>query len=275
MRIRGSGSGSSGGFGGGRGRSSNFRQGRKVGQKVRGRVIQRVSADMAWVEIDGIRLLAQLQSPPREGTLLTFVIQQLTPEIILRELFEPRAAATGRLETAAAFEAARTLFENKLRPFVPALARIAAPLRARAFTALLGDQPKLLMNYLDTLSCARVIASEFPNGGRRLLYQPWLAPEARRQATIVHQPPQSQGSGLVAALVEFELPPFGLVRAEFLNKDGETGYRLKLQHPEAKEALLHRLEAATAGLNGVGCLGVGKLPQREHGGIVAELLFAS
>jgi len=274
MRIGDSGSGSSGGYGSGGGRSSSFRQGRRVGQKVRGRVIKRISTDMAWVEIDGVRLLAQLQSAPREGTWLVFVIQQLSPEIVLKELFEPREASTRRLETAASFEAARTLFENKFRPFVSVLSKLSPGIRSTAFVTLLGDQPKLLATYLDTLACAREIATRFPSGNHRLLYQPWLIPEGRRQATIVRTPQTDQESQLVAAMVEFELVPYGLVRSEFLNKNGETGYRLKLQRPELKEELKRRLEALTEGQESIRCLSVDKLPQREHGGIVAELLFA-
>ncbi|MEF2232292.1 MAG: hypothetical protein V3571_15265 [Pseudodesulfovibrio sp.] len=240
---------------------------------MRGRIIKRVSADMAWVEIDGVRLLAQLQSPPREGTWLTFVIQQLSPEIVLKERFEARAASALRLEYAASFEAARTLFENQFRPFAFTVAKLVPRLRPHAFATLLGDERKLLATYLDTLACAREIVSGFPPDGHRLFYQPWLIPEARRQATIVRQSAKGSDSLLVTVLVEFELEPFGLVRAEFLNKKGETGYRLKLQRPELRDTLFRRLESVTGGLN-PRCLGIAKLPQREHGGIVAELLFA-
>ncbi|MDD3310660.1 hypothetical protein [Pseudodesulfovibrio sp.] len=273
MRIFGSGSGNSG-FGGGDDRSTAFRRGRRPGQKVRGRVLKRVADDMAWVEIEGHRLLAQLRSSPREGTWLVFVIRQLVPEIVLKELYESGTAATPRLETAASFEAARALFENRFRPEAAQVAALPAAERSGAFLTLLESAPKLRAAYLDALGCAGEITALFPPS-HRLLYQPWLLPEARRQATVVRAPAEEDESRMQAAMVEFELPAFGLVRAEFLNKDGETGYRLKLQHPDRREALQAHLEAEVRPATGtVRCLGVAKLAQREHGGIVAELLFA-
>jgi len=271
MRIYGSGSGNSG-FGGGEDRSSAFRRGRRPGQKVRGRVIKRVADDMAWVEIEGHRLLAQLRSYPREGTWLVFVIQQIVPEIVLKELYETGTAATPRLETAASFEAARTLFENRFRTHADQLAALPAAERPAAFLTLLETDPKLRAAYLDALGCAGEITALFPST-HRLLYQPWLLPEARRQATVVRIPAEDDQSRMQAAMIEFELPPYGLVRAEFLNKDGETGYRLKLQSPDRRDALQRYLETAIPG-DAVRCLGIAKLAQREHGGIVAELLFA-
>ncbi len=55
MRIRNSGSGFSGFSSDSR--SSSFRQGRRPGQKVRGKLLKWVSEDMAWVEIEGHKLV--------------------------------------------------------------------------------------------------------------------------------------------------------------------------------------------------------------------------
>jgi len=272
MRVYGSGSGNSG-FSGGDDRSSAFRRGRRPGQKVRGRVVKRVADDMAWVEIEGHRLLAQLRSYPREGTWLVFVIKQLVPEIVLKELYESGTASTPRLESAASFEAARAIFENRFRPTADGIAALPASGRAGAFLSLLESDAKLRAAYLDALGCAAEITALFPST-HRLLYQPWLLPEARRLATVVRTPAEDDASRMQAAMVEFDLHPYGLVRAEFLNKDRETGYRLKLQQPDSRNVLQKHLEAVVSAPNGtVRCLGVAKLAQREHGGIVAELLF--
>ncbi|MDC0335444.1 hypothetical protein OAN24_00905 [Pseudodesulfovibrio sp.] len=76
--------------------------------------------------------------------------------------------------------------------------------------------------------------------------------------------------------MECELGRFGMVRAEFLYKASHTGYRLKLQHPskgeELKQYLKTRKHPALSG--SCECLGVSKLPQSSHGGILAELMFA-
>lgn len=274
MRIGGYGSGGSG-FRGNDDRSSAFRQGRRPGQKVRGRVLKRLPDGLSWVEIDGHRLLARLNAPYPEGTWLTFRIRQLTPEIVLSEIFEPRSGSLPRLETAAGFEAARAPFEARFHPHAAALSACPPADRPAAFLALLETDGPLLAAYRDTLVRAGEITRLLP-AGHRLLHQPWLVPEARRQATIVRTPAPGDAHAMTTALVECELDGCGLVRAEFLHKDGETGYRLKLQRPEARTGLRAHLESHLASAFGsLRCLGVGKLSPREHGGIIAELLFTT
>ena len=273
MRIRNSGSGFSGSFGDSR--SSAFRHGRRPGQKVRGRLLKWVSEDMAWVEIDGHKLLAQLHSRPAIGALLTFVIKQLKPEIVLKELHGASPVAANTLELASSFEAARALFENKFREYTPLLSDEPSSGRLPAFIALLDNDRKLTAAYMDVLNCAHGITLQFGAAkGHILLYQPWLIPEARRVATVIRTSPDVDDSKLKAALVEFEAAPFGLGRIEFLHKDEDTGYRLKLQHPDRKAALETYLNRNTRLTESVRCLGIDKLRQREHGGVLAELMFA-
>ena len=272
MRIRNSGSG----FSGFRdeSRSSAFRHGRRPGQKVRGKLLKWVSEDMAWVEIEGHKLLAQLQSRPPIGSLLTFVIKQLKPEIVLKELYESSPVAASALSLASSFEAARTLFENKFRPYVPGLSAESPDNRVPAFITLLDGDRKLLAAYMDVLNCAHDITHQFGSAkGHILLYQPWLLPEGRRVATVIRSSPDADDSRLSAALVEFEASPFGLARVEFLHKHGETGYRLKLQHPDMKSSLETYLDRNARVTENARCLGIDKLRQREHGGILAELMF--
>jgi hypothetical protein len=273
MRIRNSGPG----FSGSRGddRSSAFRHGRRPGQKVRGRLLKWVSDDMAWVEIEGHKLLAQLQSRPAVGTLLTFVIQQLKPNIVLKELYGASPVAATALDLASAFEASRALFENKFRTYATGLSAQSPDDRLTGFISLLDDDRKLLAAYMDVLNCAHGITHRFGlEKGHVLLYQPWLIPEGRRVATVVRPSPESGDSRMTATLVEFEASPYGLARIEFLHKDKETGYRLKIQHPDRKASLETYLNRKTRLTENIRCLGITKLRQREHGGILAELMFA-
>jgi len=88
MRIRGQGSSFSG-FGGQHQeseRSERFRKAHRVGQKVRGMVQEWQSPGLAWVEIDGQRLLAQVSQDASLGRERLFLVLKLTPEIVLREL---------------------------------------------------------------------------------------------------------------------------------------------------------------------------------------------
>ncbi|MFP5223469.1 MAG: hypothetical protein ACLGSA_14355 [Acidobacteriota bacterium] len=57
-----------------------------MGQKVRGTVEEWQSPGLAWVEIDGQRLLAQVSQDAALGRERMFLVLKLTPEIVLREL---------------------------------------------------------------------------------------------------------------------------------------------------------------------------------------------
>ncbi|GFK95702.1 hypothetical protein NNJEOMEG_03570 [Fundidesulfovibrio magnetotacticus] len=87
MRVHGrSTSFGSGGEQRGRERSERFRKAHKPGQKVRGTVVEWQGEGLAWVEIDGHRLLAQVSPDSRLGRERGFLIVSLAPDIVLREL---------------------------------------------------------------------------------------------------------------------------------------------------------------------------------------------
>ncbi|GAB6038856.1 hypothetical protein JCM15519_34150 [Fundidesulfovibrio butyratiphilus] len=89
MRIKGQGA-SSGGFGqssrDNSRRRENFRRSHRAGQRVRGRILEWRGQDLAWVEIDGHGLLAQVARNSTLGLERRFLIVSLEPEIVLREL---------------------------------------------------------------------------------------------------------------------------------------------------------------------------------------------
>ncbi len=276
MRIRNDGSGFSGSGGGGS-RSDSFRKGRKPGQKVHGKLVKWISDDRAWVLIDGHHLLAQLQSRPQVGARLTFIIQQLRPDIVLKEVFEATGVGPGALNMAGDFETARTLFENALRPNAAHVANAPAEARMDAFFSMLTSDSSLRATYLDAVNCSETINSQFGgDSAGKILYQPWLAPTARRQLTRVrHKMSSQQPTGLVEVSVECETNSLGLVRTELLFKAPSAGYRVKIQRPSLAADLKKVLLALSFGLPciDVECLGVAKLPQGEHGGILAEFMF--
>lgn len=88
MRIHGQNS-SSAGFGGHKQdseRSERFRRGHRVGQKVQGRIVEWENQELAWVEIDGQRLLAQVNHDSALGLTRQFLVLKLSPEIVLKEI---------------------------------------------------------------------------------------------------------------------------------------------------------------------------------------------
>lgn len=277
MRIRSSGSGSSG-FGGGGSRSDSFKQGRRPGQKVRGTLIKWISNNMAWVNIEGHKLLAQLQSTPPEGAQLTFLIKQIHPDIVLKEIFEISSAGASAIGLANNFDTSRTLFENQFRQYAHNLDKTPYSDRLIAFTDLLTLDRKLFASFIDTFSCMQNINSHIDTAkSGHLLFQPWLLPEGRRHISISRGAQKStENPQLSQSIMECELGNFGMIRVEFLYKHPDTGYRVKLQHIAKAEKLKQYLSSRShQELSGtIECLGVGKLPPTGHGGILAELMFA-
>ncbi len=270
MRIRGSGSGFQG-FGKGRDRSDSFRKGRKKGQKVRGILLKWVSKDMAWVNIDGHKLLANLHSPAPEGTHLTFIIRQLSPEIILKAIFEPSVAKQGPLDLIKAFDTSRTLFENRFRQFASSGGN-----SRHEFMDWLVDTPEAFVMYSDVLTCMNQINMSMDQEKHwQLFYAPWMLPEGRRHITALYQKESSTTQQFTELHYECELTQLGMVRIEFLHKSPNVGYRLKTQYSASTHELKQYLKSRSYPNLTVPpeCLGISRLSPREHGGLLSEIIF--
>jgi len=271
MRIRNSGQGG-GGFGGWGSRSDSFRKRHHVGQKVRGMVLKNMPDNMAWVEINGDRLLAQLEVIHPEGSRLTFIIKQLTPHIILKELALRQSVGQSALGIASSFDTARTLFENKLRSELKRRGTAITALSLPDFMELLAHSPELHACYLDASNCVNVISAGLEKNGSRLFYQPWLYPDTRRQVTCIRQQKESDFTEII---IEFDHSVLGLARVEFLHKKATTAFKLKVQRAERSTELLNYLKSRTHPELKVEAklLGISKLPRQNHGGLITEILF--
>lgn len=88
MRIKENSTSSFGGQGNRSGseRSARFRKAHRPGQKVRGTILEWRTEELAWVDINGYGLLAQVSRSSPLGLERTFLIVSLSPEITLREL---------------------------------------------------------------------------------------------------------------------------------------------------------------------------------------------
>jgi len=273
MRIRNSGSGFFG-FGSGGNRSDSFKQGRKPGQKIRGTIIEWISEDMAWVDIEGHRLLAQLKSKPSIGTQLIFLVVQLNPDIILKEIGYATQNETGILSHARDFEAARSLFESTFRASAHSLCHIPPHERKGQFLTQLIDHKRLLANYLDTILCMNYIGKTISeNLSIQLFYIPWYVPLGKRHLGVLKRGKDS--TKLIESIIEFDHERVGMVRLEFLSKQKKTAYRAKLQRPgkikSLKDFLQEQLHQYSA--KPCECLGISTLPKHSHGGILSEIMF--
>jgi hypothetical protein len=270
MRVRGSGSGFLGFGSGDKERSDAFKKGRRPGQKVRGRLIKKVSNDTAWVDIEGHKLLAQIKTNAQEGAQITFLIQQLQPNIILKTIFEPSSSGVSALNLASSFDTARTLFENHFRDHTKEMAATPSNLRKKTFVALLRANKDLFNAFLDAVNCARTIGSTVGLTKCHLCYMPWMLPTGRRHVTLT----RTRGD-FMESIFESDLPNIGMVRAEFLTNGNGISYKLFLQH-KSKAADLKRYIATrdrSSFLGTLQCLDIAQLPQRHHGGIIAGLIF--
>lgn len=273
MRVSGSGTGGS--YNGGGNRSDRFRNRHRPGQKVRGMLIKNLPDSLAWVDIDGERLLAQLESPRPEGSRLLFLVQQLIPQIILKELTggtQGNAAnALGRISD---FDSARTLFENRLCSALKQAGLFGRAMPLPDFLSLLASTPPLHAAYQDAADCAAPLSKALLDADKgTLCYQPWLAPTSRRQATIARN--AQTDSQLTETLIEFDHTRMGLTRVQFLHKGDSLSCRVQLQHPEHANDLSRYLDSRKYHSTGftIQHLGVTKLPRTSHSGILAELLF--
>lgn len=272
MRIRNSGSGYKQ-YGSKDSRSDSFRQGRRKGQKVHGTLLKWVADDMAWVNIDGHKLLAQLQSSPQVGSQLTFLIQELSPNIVLKEIFDLSAEKQAPLSLINSFESARTLFESQWSLTSAKLLKTQPTMRQSAFLSALSEAPKALASYMDTQNCLQQLNDQIDTDTKgQLIYRPWLLPEGRRHISIDRSP--SDSSQFTESIYECELPHLGLTRIEFLHKSQETGYRIKTQYPAHLPQLKKYLTTRSTRSNSIHLLKTAKLSGKEHGGLLAEILFA-
>ncbi len=62
-----------------------FRKKHCPGQQVQGRIVKYQGHRLAWVSLQGFDLLAYLQTSPPEGKEVWFNIEQLYPQVVLKE----------------------------------------------------------------------------------------------------------------------------------------------------------------------------------------------
>ena len=272
MRIRGDKQDNSGSGGGSRDRSNLFKRSHHVGQKVRGRVVNTVADGLAWVDVDGHRLLAQLGGKPPVNSILTFQIQQLTPQIVLKVLFGINGVDSSTLDKAGSFEAARTLFESVATEAINGLQNTSSEERRLRFFSKLAKDSELALRFLDVVSCVNEMFKPTSNDFT-MHYQPWRIPEGRRHITIVKRP-QNEGS-ILTAITECELPILGMTRVESLSTAETVSVRVYAQRPAENEPLKSFLKQSPFGES---CklfnfLGVFKLPEGGNGGLLTEHIF--
>lgn len=281
MRIGNPGGGQGGfsGFGRRRDRTADFRKRYRVGDTVRGRLARWESDGLAWVTIDDQPLLTQIHSRHEPGTWLTFEVQQVAPEILLREKRGGGGGGEGgRAGLLQEYNAARTHFESVgfglLRSLSP---RGSSPGQRRAalFEALSSAEDAVREAYVQVMARNALINARLaPGGPARFFYQPWLLPSARQVELLVRTGPTAKGkTPLMESVLGLELPRLGQVQIRSLGRGGEFGCRIYVARTSQARKILRFLSAHA--VPGADLLGVEALPKFAHAGLLAELMLPS
>ncbi|WP_028586801.1 hypothetical protein [Desulfocurvus vexinensis] len=279
MRIQGDGAGSGGGSHGGGDRPGAFRRRHRPGERLAGRVLRREAPGLAWVDIQGLELLASIASDPAPGTVLLFEVLRTDPDILLRELHVARAANDPLGPAADAFWAARSRFEAHAGALREAMAAAGADPAARqaAFARALAADPGLDALF-QTLEQARAAASALTaaRGAGSLEYRPWLLPWALSGEMLVAARPAAAGA---AALVEttfaFAVPGPGQCELRLLESPPRASARLLAEHPDRARDVLRAMQDAGWPGPGARLFAPAPLPAAARAGVLAPLLCAA
>lgn len=280
MRI--SGRGSSGGFGSPseRDRGRAFRRRHRVGERLSGRILRHEAEGLAWVDFQGIELLARIESRHEPGTALLFQVLRLEPDILLQELAVARAHGDPLVPAVDGFWLARSHFETRagalLTPNDPPPAPDA---RKRAFFAALDGDQELAAAW-KALETTREAASALTaaRGAGRLDYRPWLLPGARSGEMLFRErprvsPPPGEPATLAESAFSFSYPRAGQCEVLLWTSGSRASARLHVEHPEAADALVTALSTlAFPGLDAE--FTPTPLPLSARAGLLAPLLSA-
>jgi hypothetical protein len=266
-------------------RARAFRAVHAVGQRVAGRFLERDASGLCWFSFDGLPMLADIEGEPASGSVHSFVIQSLHPDIVLKEV--PREGGGGAGAGCGAgmvrdFDSMRNAFEAEAAPVLRAFrpeTHHPAERREMLFGAL---RPEDRERYLLAATAQAAINARLAESGpTRLLYLPWLVARALRQDLVLRT--QRKEDGTRYEELSFGCVPEGcgplLVRV-LSREDAATGERrASLRVFPERPAMLAPARAVLRALGrrldpSMTLLGAEKPLKYLHGGVLSELLAA-
>jgi len=278
MRIQGYGSGFAGDQPSDRRQRSSaqaFRQGRRIGQIVRGRLVAPAENGLVWVSVSGHTLLAQLDHPPT-GAELLFRIVALAPEVILQDITPPPGEAADPVRLLAALTEARSRLEGLLGglPRPPAPPPLDLTAARRCFLDALAAHPDARTLWERTRELTRFLSALLPPGEGRLHYAPWVFPGLGQSELLAERHPAGQGGPAYTLRLFGQLPSLGRLVIQAAWNPGQVRYRLLLERPDAAEAVVTLLSRVRFGQTELAprCQAAGPLPDRLAGGFLSPLL---
>ncbi|MDL2271832.1 hypothetical protein LJC23_02235 [Desulfovibrio sp. OttesenSCG-928-I05] len=175
-----------------RGDVARFRKGRSVGSTVRGLFLRMENDSMAWINLEGEELLAQLPAEgprPAPGDAVLFVVEALDPEPVLRMLPQSgRTLLASRLpiaRQAAIYGMKRDELDRILRERLwsvmdqDQLAALSMDACREAFLDFLSRDAEAMEHYAHTQLWSEYLRNACASGGLLFFrHVPWLCPEA-------------------------------------------------------------------------------------------------
>lgn len=267
MRIGGYGS-DFGQTGGDRDRAAAFRARHSVGQRVKGRILRREATGLYWVQVGGEELLARLEVHADPGDQLMFIVQALTPEIVLKALSGGMEAddLPGLIQR---FRAAREVFETQDASVLAPLSAVPPQraLRAEAFSQAMARQPAAAEHLAKTQEYLAHINARIATQNAAALYEPWLFPALRRQESL--RRPRAGGVETAMSATDAQA---GQIEVRFA-ASAEPRLVVSAEHPDGAGSLL--VELAAMGREILSAepmvLGPARLRPSSLGGVLGEL----
>ena len=266
------------GFGGGGNKSSArsaiFRKKFAVGDILQGKLIKWYQPKLGWVIIQDLELLANIQTNASPGDILTFHVQQLYPDIILKEInpdhLNGQGAYINPTDAAREFINNRAKFQSKASSIFKKLddEKInTAENRKQKFLKLLETETNTAILFFQTLHSASLLNSVLHK--TRLYYMPWLVPCALNQEIVLKTrlDKENPDNSFYELLFALDLPPSVPARFKIMYKKPQCGFKLLADDPRVKTLLENKFDN-----NFPEYLGTDHIPAHNAGGVLAELL---
>jgi hypothetical protein len=166
-------------------RTNEFRKKYRQGDRVQGRVLTSPQHGLAWVDFNGLPLLARVLTPVPRGQRVLFLIASLHPEIVLRQIETILSEdVSGDIPTLVRrLLGLRTSFEKRIMHGLPADRLLSEQDLVRRRLAFRKSVQADVQGNSTYLKIREIVASINTclarSGRRRYLYLPWLLPLAR------------------------------------------------------------------------------------------------
>lgn len=267
------------GFGGGgnkpSARSAMFRKKFAVGDILQGKLLKWYQPKLGWVIIQDLELLASIQTNATPGDILTFHVQQLYPDIILKEINPAHLNGQGTYinpaDVTREFISNRAAFESKANLIFKKLAEEkinTADNRKDKFLDLLEEDVKAAVLFFKTLHSASQLNSVLRT--TRLYYMPWLVPCGLNQEIVLKTKlnKENTDNSFYELFFSLDLPPSIPARFKIMYKKPQCGFKLLADDPRMKALLGNKFKE-----NFPEYLGTEHIPPHNAGGVLAELLI--